>query len=533
MGLPDGYRFLRVPRAALHAVYDALVDAADFFALRNEQVHRLDFDSAGAMYRAYEQELYRFDQLYRHFCEAADLAEAEGWGLLKPLRQEIEAAYGNGFITRLALAWGKFIDPRSAHGLLNAWTLEGVPNQHEFYDRQVKPLVDRTEGRKVYVIISDAFRYEAAQELTRELNGKYRFEAKLTSQLGVLPSYTALGMASLLPHQALGYKPTGEVLVDGKPTSSLDLRNDILKSVGGVAVKGEDLLGMSRDAGREFVREHLAVYVYHNTVDATGDHAATESKTFEAVRKAINELASLVGHIINNLNGSQVLVTADHGFLFAESAPAETDKSALADKPDSAVITKKRYLLGRALPDHDSTWHGHTSITAKADGDMEFWIPKGANRFHFAGSARFIHGGAMLQEIVVPIIEVRHIRGKAVPTTKSKQVAVHVLGTNHKITTPRHRFEFLQTEAVSDRVKAITLKVAIYDGDEPVTNIETVTFDSSSDNMNDRKKWVSLVLLDHPYDKRKPYRLALREAETGIEQQSVEVTIDRAFTDDF
>jgi len=25
----------------------------------------------------------------------------------------------------------------------------------------------------------------------------------------------------------------------------------------------------------------------------------------------------------------------------------------------------------------------------------------------------------------------------------------------------------------------------------------------------------------------------LREAETGIEQQSVEVTIDRAFTDDF
>jgi hypothetical protein len=86
---------------------------------------------------------------------------------------------------------------------------------------------------------------------------------------------------------------------------------------------------------------------------------------------------------------------------------------------------------------------------------------------------------------------------------------------------------------VSDRVKAITLKVAIYDGDEAVTSIETVTFESASDNMNERKKWVSLVLLDRPYDKRKPYRLVLREAETGLEQQSVEVTIDRAFTDDF
>ena len=33
--------------------------------------------------------------------------------------------------------------------------------------------------------------------VTRGPDGKYRFEATLTSQLGVLPSYTALGMASL------------------------------------------------------------------------------------------------------------------------------------------------------------------------------------------------------------------------------------------------------------------------------------------------------------------------------------------------
>ena len=522
-----------VPRKALHAVYDALMAAADFFTLRNEYLHRLDFNDAGAMFHAYEAQLYRFDQLYRHFCEAADQAEAEGWEVLKPLRQEMEAAYGNWFITALALAWGKFVDPTTGKGLLNSWCIEGVLNQHQFYDKVVKPRVAGGDGRKVYVIISDAFRYEAAQELTRELNGKYRFEAKLTSQLGVLPSYTALGMASLLPHKKLAYKATGEVLVDGKLTSSTELRNELLATVEGVAVKGDDLKGMSRDAGREFVRPYSVVYVYHNTVDAIGDHAATESKTFGAVRQAINEVASLVGHIINNLNGSQVLVTADHGFLFQESAPAEVDKSALADKPDDTVLSKKRYLLGRSLPDNDITWHGHTSITAQAEGDMEFWVPKGANRFHFTGGARFVHGGAMLQEIVVPVIEVKHIRGKAAPTTKSKQVAVHVLGNSHKITTPRHRFEFLQTEAVSDRVKAITLKVAIFDGDEPVTNIEAVTFDSSSDNMNDRKKWVSLVLLDRQYDKQKPYRLVLREAETGIEQQSVGVTIDRAFTDDF
>ena len=75
--------------------------------------------------------------------------------------------------------------------------------------------------------------------------------------------------------------------------------------------------------------------------------------------------------------------------------------------------------------------------------------------------------------------------------------------------------------------------MAVYEGDEPVTNIETVKFDSTSGNMDERKKWVNLVLNDRQYNKKTPYRLVLRDAETGIEQQSVAVVIDRAFNDDF
>jgi len=41
------------------------------------------------------------------------------------------------------------------------------------------------------------------------------------------------------------------------------------------------------------------------------------------------------------------------------------------------------------------------------------------------------------------------------------------------------------------------------------------------------------VLKDRQYDKKAPYRLVVKDVETGIEQQSVEVIIDRAFTDDF
>jgi len=522
-----------VPRTAMSEVYNALVAAADFFALRNQYQSGFDYPDALTLYRAYEAELNRFDQLYRHFCESADHAEARGWNLLKSLRPKVEGTYANWFVPTLALAWGKFVDPQGPTQLLDKWQLDKIPNQRQFFERHVQPRLDEAENRRAFVIISDAFRYEAAQELTYELNGKYRFEAVLTSQLGVVPSFTALGMASLLPHKTLAFKSNGDVLVDGKQTASFDQRDAVLSGVGGTAIKAGDLLAMKKEQGREFVKGKRVVYIYHNAVDSVGDSAATEEKTFDGVRTAIDELASLVKYVVNNLNGSHVVITADHGFLFTESPPGEPQKSKLDIKPEGTVKAKKRYLIGTNLHDHEAVWHGKTSVTAGAEGDMEFWIPRAANRFHFAGGARFVHGGAMLQEIVVPVITVKEIEGKSAKETKTKPVTVHVLGASHKITTNRHRFELIQMEPVSERVKAVTLKVAIYDNEEPVTSVESVTFDSGSDKMDERKKWVNLVLQDREYDKKAAYRLVLRDAETGIEQQSVPVTIDRAFTDDF
>ena len=79
----------------------------------------------------------------------------------------------------------------------------------------------------------------------------------------------------------------------------------------------------------------------------------------------------------------------------------------------------------------------------------------------------------------------------------------------------------------------MTLKVAVYEGREPVTTIESVTFDSTSSNLDERQKSVILTLGDRPYDKRTPYRLVLRDADTGIEQVRLDVIIDRAINDDF
>jgi uncharacterized protein (TIGR02687 family) len=520
----------RIPRAAIHGAYSALVAAAEFFSLRNKYKDEFPFADTKELYGLYVNELFRFDQLYRHFCEQADLAEDAGWDLLKPLRDDIEAAYCHWYLVRLGIDWGKCLDS----GLLEHWCIEGVPNQHGFYKRHVLPQININDRTRVFVVISDAFRFEAAQELCMHLNGEYRLQAELETQLGVVPSYTSLGMASLLPGSTLAYGKNGDVLLDGKPTASLEQRNTLLETVEGMAIKADDLLGLTKEEGRQHISGKRVVYVYHNTIDAVGDSASTETGTFAAVRTAINELANLIRFIINYLNGNHIIITADHGFLFSESAPTEMDKSKLDTKPVGASMSKKRYVLGEELGSYEGAFHGKTKDTASTEDSMEFLIPKGVSRFHFAGGARFVHGGAMLQEIVVPVITVKHVKDKSGrKDTKSKPVSVTILGTSHRITTPRHRFQLLQVEAVSERVKPVTLKVAVYEGDIPVTNIETVTFESASDRMSERQKDIYLVLQDRHYDKATPYRLSLRDADTGIEQQQVTITIDRAISDDF
>jgi hypothetical protein len=73
----------------------------------------------------------------------------------------------------------------------------------------------------------------------------------------------------------------------------------------------------------------------------------------------------------------------------------------------------------------------------------------------------------------------------------------------------------------------------VYDGDQPVTNIETLTFDSASTDMNEWKKSVSLTLQSRAYDKRSRYQLILRHADSGVDEARIDVTIDLAFGNDF
>ena len=516
-------------RRAVADAYDAVVAAAELFALHTERRNTLRFEVPGDVLAAYQTDLYRFDRLYRRFCAQARPALGQWWDLLKTLAEKVDRVYDQGFLQPLGVEWSRLLD----EGFLGTWSLETLPAQQEFYATSIGPHLAESPRRRAFVIISDAFRYEAATELTETLNGRYRMDAQLSAMLGVLPSYTALGMASLLPHKTLVYSDKGAVLVDGKAVAGTEARGEQLATVEGMACQAKLLSGMKSEEAREFTQGKRVVYIYHNVIDAKGDSGLTEGQTFEAVSDCIDELVELVKFCMNKLNAAKVWVTADHGFLFRQDAPGDTDKSKLTEMPQPAVKVKNRYVVGRELGPTSAAHHGSIDVTAGATGGMEFWVPRAANRFHFVGGARYVHGGAMPQEVVVPLVTVTQLRGKKGAGSRSEKVSVQVLGANHKMTAPMYRFEFIQTEAVGERRRPITLRAAVYDGARAVTSVETITFDSASDSIDERKKSIRLELRTGSYDKTTAYRLVLRDAESDAEVQSVPVVIDRSFDDDF
>ena len=516
---------------ALAACYDALTAAADFFTLKAVHASGFSFPDASAAFSQYRDELFKFDQLYRHFHTAADSVEPTGWAVLHELRATIESVYSGWFIPQLSTAWAKIAEgPR---GLLATWALPGVTPQQNFYRQKVAPLFEGSVKR-VYVVISDALRFEVAQELVQQTNSKSRFKASLDAMLGVLPSYTALGMAALLPHKMLAYKvgTSVEVQVDGQAVATLDQRSEHLKSSGGLAIKAEDLMSLGKDKGRELVRDQKLVYVYHDRIDMIGDKQASETKTFEAAAQTVQELSGLLSFIINGLNGSTVLVTADHGFMYQESALDVADKSALDEKPVGTLIAKKRYLIGNNLGETSKAWRGNTAVTAGTteDGSLDFWVPKGASRFHFAGGARFVHGSAMPQEVVVPLITVRV---NETESAKTRQVSISLLGSTNKVVTNKQRFEFIQTDAVTERVLARTVVVSLRDGDSLISDEQAITFDSTSQLLDERKRSVFLTVVSGNYEAHKRYDLVMRDAATKVEVLRQPVQIDLAFGNDF
>ncbi|ECI3743325.1 BREX-1 system phosphatase PglZ type A [Salmonella enterica subsp. enterica] len=516
------------------AIYDALRQAERLLNLRNRHIDGFHYQDSATFWKAYCEELFRFDQAYRLFYEYALLVHSKGAMILKSLDDYIEALYSNWYLAELSRSWNKVLETENR---MQEWRIAGVPRQQNFYNEVVKPQFNNPQIKRVFVIISDALRYEVAEELGNQINTEKRFTAELRSQLGVLPSYTQLGMAALLPHDEICYQPgSGDIVyADGLSTSGTPNRDTILKKYKGMAVKSDDLLKWKNQQGRDLIRDYEVVYIWHNTIDAMGDSASTEEKTFEACRNAVVELKDLVTRVINRLHGTRIIVTADHGFLFQQQPLSGQDKTTLQIKPDNTIKNHKRFIIGHQLPADDFCWKGKVADTAGVSDNSEFLIPKGIQRFHFSGGARFVHGGAMLQEVCVPVLQVKALQKTAAekqPQRRPVDIVKH-----HpliKLVNNIDKVSLLQTHPVGELYEPRTLNIFIVDNaNNVVSGKERICFDSDNNTMEKRVRDVTLKLIGANFNRRNEYWLILEDAQTETGYQKYPVIIDLAFQDDF
>jgi len=474
--------------------------------------------------KQYQSEWFRIDQHYRWFTYAHQTADFQK--PLEALKAEVDKQYANKYLYDFGGRWQQALES------ISEWKSPAITPQAKFFDRHVAPVVK--DGRtKVVVIISDGMRYEVAEELTSMIRGENRFDASLSAVLGSLPSYTQLGMASLLPQSSLELDPEGlPVLADGKPTNGTANRDTILKSVKGHAITAAQVLAMPGSELRELYTKHQVFYVYHDRIDAAGDSASTERTVFEAAEETLRELLQLVKKW-TNANATNMLITADHGFLY-QDIPLE-QAYYVSEGPQGDAVTKinRRYVLGRSLKPSPS-FMTFTSAQAGLVGDIDIQIPKSIHRIPQPGAGtRYVHGGASLQEIVVPVITVNKKRKSDV-----RHVNVDLMPETDKITTGQLAVKLLQREAVTDKIRPRQVRLGLYVGDTLISDQPILTFDSASDDQRDRyQKSVLYLTQDADYYNNRPVELRLEEPIPNTSQWKLlskgNYTIKRSFTTDF
>ena len=277
------------------------------------------FTDAEEMFAAYASRLCRMDTAYRHLCAAADRALALGlFALEDELKAAVQAAerlYKNGCLAPLGVCWS---------ALLAGQTLETalaiVPRQERFYADHV-----RGEDARTFVIVSDALRYEVAQELTERLHGRLSGNTVCTAMVGTIPTITPVGMAALLPHKKLTLTEELSVLCDGMRTDASQ-REAVLRAAcpQSAALELGVFRRMTRAQRQEIAREAKVVYLYQDVIDRAGE---SDGDVFAACETAMSEIEQAMRMLVSELSAACIYVTADHGFIYTRSPLEETDKA--------------------------------------------------------------------------------------------------------------------------------------------------------------------------------------------------------------
>lgn len=517
---------------AVSCYYEGILQVANMQAFFHDHATGFHLAQARQIWKAYTTDYYKMDTYYRqfHLCFDRSLTVSNEVldDLFKHVVEKVEGLYNGWFLNQLGTNWSDVCaDELALHGRI----LE-VSQQEQFYRSRVASCDSR-----VYVIISDALRYEVAASLTEQLRRETQSKVSLDSVQGIFPTITKFGMAALLPHTKLNVvqKANGgvSVLADGASTE-MPNRDKVLKTAHGasVALQYKNIIKMKRADRQALVKGMDVVYIYHDKVDEAS-HTA-DNLVFPACDDAINEIKNIVRIICNEFGGTRIFITADHGFLYTYSPLTEDDKVDKTSFNQQDVEYGRRYALMQqgANPDYLLP----VKFVDEESGLVAF-APRENVRIKMSGGGlNFVHGGISLQEMVVPVIDYQYLRSSSKTYQRNREkydtkpVTLSLLSATRKISNMIFSLNFYQKEAVGDNRSACNYQLYFTDASgKQISDVARIIADKTNDNGQDRTFRCSFNLKSLKYSNRDSYYLVILD-ESGVQPpQREEFQIDIAF----
>ena len=518
---------------AVQCYYEGILPVAKMQAFFLEHSAGFHTVEARNVWKEYADDYYRMDTYYRQyhlaFGKSLTVGNDQLDDLFKQVTDRVEGLYTHWFLGELGNHWSDVC----AEELVQYGHLLEVPQQEAFYRQRVKG-----QENRVFVIISDALRYEVAASLAEQLRRETQSKVVLSACAGIFPTVTKFGMAALLPHKQLSIKERSngdlQILADGMSTDAGN-RDKVLKAANrnSVALKYKEIAPMKRAQRSVLVKGMDVVYIYHDKIDEASH--TSDSMVFPACDDAIEEIKNIVKIIRNEFGGTRVYITADHGFLYTYSPLSEDAKVDKTTPSEQDVEIDRRYLITRkgAKPDF--------LLPVKfMDDGYDAFAPRESVRIKKKGGGlNFVHGGISLQEMVVPVIEYHYLRNdsKAYQRNKAKYdtkpVEVSLLSASRKISNMIFSLNFYQKDAVSDNRSAANYLLYFVDSDgKQISDTAKIIADKTNENGQERVFRCSFNLKSLKYDNRASYFLVIAD-ESGLQMpQKEEFQIDIAFAVD-
>ena len=476
--------------------------------------------------KKYTESWYNIDLYYRRFYFALDnSSEHEKLNnILEKLRAIVEAAYTNKYLSNLNVIWRSKMESLSDYKELPG------RKQWQFYEK-IARLSARNE--RTVVIISDAFRYECGRQLASELKERAGYKVRNDYMVSILPSYTQLGMAALLPNKNFKIDSKTYVTLDGKSTTGVDARNAVLtmpeNQPNGLCVRFDAVYKKPRETVRQLFAGKDLIYIYHDKVDITGDDINTENQVFDACQEAIDDISKLIVQLTNGCSIGKYIITADHGFIYKRDKIQESDKLSTGHI-NVEDIKKRRFVLTKNYTSIDDTLKYSMSYLGETMADTEVIVPSGVDIFKAQGGQNFVHGGASLQEIIIPLVTVETSRGKQ----QTQEVNIDLASVFRTISNLNTYIDFIQKEPVTNALRPRTIRVWFEDeSGNKVSNENIIVADRTNTNPDERKYQEKFIFASRKYSQKDKYFMRITDNETGIEISHYEYVIDIPFADDF